>query len=107
MLFIFNGKGWVAPVSALAAVVLVLVVAPGANWLLWVTLVASGLFDHYLGKRLNSAPPRLLKDLETGEVIEQRPDHSFFWIPLQYWLWIKLFFAVSAVAAYLSDRFDI
>jgi hypothetical protein len=48
----------------------------------------------------------LLQDLRTGEVTERHPDHSFFWIPMQYSLWVKGFLAFSAVVAYLSGRCD-
>lgn len=107
MFIVFNGKGWVAPISALGAMVLTLPFQPGAQWLLWIAIAASGVVDHQVGMRANGASPRMLKDLETGEVLEEYPDHSFFWIPLQYWLWIKVFFAVSAFAAYLTSRYDI
>ena len=108
MFLVFNGKGWVAPLSAVAAVIVAIVVDPVApKWLLWVLIPVFGIIDYRLGKRLNSAPPRLLKDMETGEVLEVVPDHSFFWIPLQYWLWIKVFFAFSAIVAFLSDRYDL
>ena len=107
MFVVFSGKGWVAPVSTLAAVLLAIMVDPAPPWVFWVLIPAFGIIDYRLGKRLNSAPPRLLKDLQTGEIIEEYPDHSFFWIPLQYWLWIKVFFAFSAIVAFLSDRYDL
>lgn len=107
MFLVFSGKGWVAPLSAVAAVILAIAFDPAPQWLLWVLIPAFGIIDHRLGTRLNSAPPRLLKDLQTGEIIEEYPDHSFFWIPLQYWLWIKVFFAFSAIVAFLSDHYDI
>jgi len=107
MFIVFNGKGWVAPVPAIAAAVVSIALFDGSKLALWIMLMVSGVVDHQLGKRWNSEPPRLLKDLRTGEVLEEYPDHSFFWVPLQYWLWIKVFFAASALVAFLSTRYDI
>jgi len=61
--------------------------------------VLSGLVDHYLGRRWNSGEGRLLQDVETGVVMEIGPDHSFFWVPMQYWLYIKL--ALVSVFVYI------
>jgi len=38
-----------------------------------------------VGMRLNNKPARVLIDAETGEKVELKPNHSLFWIPMQYW----------------------
>lgn len=52
-------------------VVLVWIVAVGANW--------------WLGTRLNGRPGRELVDPRTGERVILRPRHTLFWIPMQYY----------------------
>lgn len=106
MILVFNGRGGLMPVTALASMVLTMAVAPRSKPVFWAMLVLSGGVDHLLGTRWNSQPPTLLQDLRTGEVTERHPDHSFFWIPMQYSLWVKGFLAFSAVVAYLSGRCD-
>jgi hypothetical protein len=32
--------------------------------------------------------------------VEIKPDHSFFWVPMQYWLYIKL--ALAALFVYIA-----
>lgn len=102
MFIVFNGRGWLVPLTAIGAGIVVFTITRESPAVFWCAIAASGLVDHYYGKRWNAAPPRLLQDMRTGEVLEQRPDHSFFWIPMQYWLWVKIFFAASALVAYLS-----
>lgn len=40
--------------------------------------------------------------MKTGEVMEIKPDHSFFWIPMQYRLYSDL--ALAAVFVHIADR---
>lgn len=97
MIIVFKGRGWLVPVSALAAVVLCGITGLRSPYVVWPMFAASGLLDHWLGRKWNSADGRLFKDLQTGQIVEQKPDNSFFWIPMQHWLWIKLVLAALAL----------
>ena len=39
-----------------------------------------------LGKKVNSAPERVLVDAQTGEEVRLKNKHSLFWIPMQWFV---------------------
>lgn len=45
----------------------------------------SGWANWYLGNKWNNAPGRIVIDEASGERIELKPRHTFFWIKMQYW----------------------
>jgi len=47
--------------------------------------VISSVIVFLLGRWLNSSPPKLLLDLESGKIIKQHNSHRMFWIKLEYW----------------------
>lgn len=100
MFLVFSGKGWLVPVTAIGAGILCAVADLRDPRLFWPVVGLSGLADHYFGKRWNSAEGRLMQDVETGEVVEFKQDHSFFWVPIQYWLYIKL--SLAALFVYIA-----
>lgn len=55
-----------------------------------------GAFCWFMGNKWNNAESQTFVDKETGEEVVFKPDHSFFWIPMQYWGGILV-----AVGAYI------
>ena len=47
--------------------------------------MAAAAANWFIGKRLNSAPPRELLDPRTNERVLLYRRHKLFWIPMQYW----------------------
>jgi hypothetical protein len=100
MMLVFKGRGWLVPVTAIGAGVLCAVLDLRDPRLFWPVVGLSGLVDHWLGRRWNTQEGRLVQDLNTGAIEEVKPDHSFFWIPMQYWLYVKL--ALAAFFVYVA-----
>ncbi|MEZ4756555.1 MAG: hypothetical protein R2817_07005 [Flavobacteriales bacterium] len=100
MFIAFTGKGWLVPITAIGAGIVCAVADLRDPRVFWPVVGLSGLVDHYFGKRWNTGEGRLLQDVRTGEVMEVKPNHSFFWIPMQYWLFIKL--ALAATFVYIA-----
>jgi len=98
MFIVFNGRGWLVPITAIGAIALCAVTGYRDPRIVWSAMAVSGLVDHHFGRRWNSVEGRLLQDLETGEVHEVKTIHSFFWIPMQHWLWVKIGIAALFVA---------
>ncbi len=98
MFIVFNGRGWMVPITAIGAIAVCGVTGLRDPRIVWSAMAASGLVDHHFGRKWNSVEGRLLQDLETGEVHEVKTTHSFFWIPLQHWLWMKIGIAALFVA---------
>lgn len=90
MMVVFKGRGWLVPITAIGAGLVCAVLDLRDPRVFWPVVGLSGFIDHWLGKRWSQAEGRLVQDLRTGVVEEIKPQHSFFWIPMQYWLYIKL-----------------
>ena len=77
------------------AIALAIIAGAGANW--------------FVGRELNSKPPRELIDPKTQETVLLHRRHKFFWIPMQYWSFpvaaiglLMLFVGASHAAALLK-----
>ena len=70
---------------------------------LWPKLAAlgiSGFCCGVLGLYVNSKPPRIEIDEETGREIEVKPYHSFMFIKLEYWA--VVFVAIGLVVLFIN-----
>ncbi len=50
-----------------------------------ISLFASGIFSWIMGKRWNESNQKTYLDKNTGEEVILKPNHSLFWIKMQYW----------------------
>lgn len=65
-------------------------------WPLALALFTSGVISWLLGNRFNSEKGRVVIDKETGqEIVIGGPDHTLFFIKMQYWGPILMLIAVS------------
>lgn len=90
MILVFEGRGWVVPVTAMVAGGLCALTGLKDPLVFWPVIGLSGVVDHYLGRRWEKQEGRWVQDLMTGEITEEKPTHSFFWVPVKYWLYVKL-----------------
>jgi len=63
-------------------------------WPMSLAFIIAGFICWFLGRYLNNRPGRKVVDKETGEELELRKTHSFFFIPFQYWGIICVVFAI-------------
>ena len=89
MFIVFNGRGWLVPITALGSILVRGIAALRDPHIVWTAMAASGLIDHCFGRKWNSVEGKLFQNVESGAVHEVKADHSFFWIPMQHWLWLK------------------
>lgn len=104
MFIVFKGYGWLVPITAIGSMVLAGLCGFRDPLIIWPVMAASGIADNYLGKKWNDKEVKLLQDLGTGEVHEVKEEHSLFWIPMQYWLWVKLCIAGLFITIALSVK---
>ena len=104
MVLVYKGRGWLVGVTAVAAGIVCAMADLRDPRVFWSVVAASGLVDHYLGRKWNTLEPRLFQDLTTGEVHEVKEVHSFFWIPMQYWLYVKVLLCGLAIASAVAHR---
>ncbi|GAA4274746.1 hypothetical protein U6A24_21705 [Aquimarina gracilis] len=50
-----------------------------------ISLFVAGIFSWIMGKKWNESNQKKFIDKETGEEIILKPNHSLFWIKMQYW----------------------
>ncbi len=50
-----------------------------------ISLFVAAIFSWIMGKKWNESNQKSLIDKETGEEIILKPNHSLFWIKMQYW----------------------
>lgn len=103
VILIWRGLGILAPLLiGLELFLLMLVPASLSNGLqkmLQFLIVLAATFGiWYLGRSLNMRPGKILIDPETGEKVELRQSHSFFWIPLEYWAFIGAIICVFLIS---------
>ena len=55
------------------------------SWPIPLAMLLGAIPTTIVGMKLNNKPARVLVDAETGEKVEIKPEHSLFWIPMQYW----------------------
>lgn len=103
MILVWRGWGILAPALIFLELLLTAMVpstlAAGLQKGLQFLIVLAATFGiWYLGNYLNSRPGRVLVDPETGEKVELRSTHTFFWIPMQYWAFIGAILCVLMIA---------
>jgi len=64
-------------------------------WPKLVALGTTGLSCWFLGRYLNSRPPRIVINKRTGEEVEEKPNHHLMFIKLEYWGVILLAIGVA------------
>lgn len=99
MLLVWQGLGLAAFVIPFFVIVAIIAVAnlvlgvPGATvwatFLVGVSLLISAELIRRVAIRLDRRPARVLVDKETGQEVELRERHTFFFVPLRYWVWIE------------------
>lgn len=106
-------RGWGILVLVLAAVPVALVqlvagwvmgpdgAARQSDWLAPLGLALSAPLIWWVGRALNRRPARVLVDRETGQEVALRPNHSLFFIRMEYWAVIVALGALVALVVAL------
>ncbi len=50
-----------------------------------IAFIATGIFSWFTGKKWNGAETKKYTDQSTGEIVTVKPNHSLFWIKMEYW----------------------
>lgn len=90
-MLIWSGRGILTPLILILFIVVSSVLSASLNSLevalytMPVAFLLGGWANWYLGNKWNNVPGRIVVDEATGERIELKPRHTFFWIKMQYW----------------------
>ena len=93
-MLIWRGWGILVPlISVLALLLAVPFSGEAAKYGLAFSQAVAAIAIWFVGKSLNGKPGRIMVDQETGETVELKSKHSFFFINMEYWA-----FAAAAIA---------
>ncbi|UXX80935.1 hypothetical protein N7E81_07460 [Reichenbachiella carrageenanivorans] len=90
-MIIWSGRGILVPLITLLLIVISTIVSASFNstqlaiYMLPIAFLLAGWANWHLGKKWNDRPGRIVVDEATGERIELKARHTFFWIKMQHW----------------------
>lgn len=90
-MIIWSGRGILTPLILLLLIVVSSVLSAAlssveaAIYTMPIAFLLAGWANWHLGNKWNNVPGRIVVDEATGERIELKPRHTFFWIKMQYW----------------------
>ena len=62
----------------------------------------SAIVVWFVGKKLNGAPEKILLDAESGEEVRIKPQHSLFWIPMQWFSLVWVAYGIAGLWRWLG-----
>jgi len=86
-MIIWSGRGFLSILVLGVTIFLFVTVLPTeqADWAFVVGLFVAAAFSWIMGKRWNEKEGRIVIDKATGQEVMIKPNHSIFWIKMQYW----------------------
>ncbi|MCB0638752.1 MAG: hypothetical protein KDC54_19120, partial [Lewinella sp.] len=84
-MIIWKGLGFLALVIPFACALLMQVIFGDAAMYAGIGYLLGGIPVWFLGKKWNAVPGRVLVDPKTGQQVEVKPEHSLFWVKMEYW----------------------
>ncbi len=91
-MLIWRGWGWLVAIGTFLLALLAQVVVEGlggeyteSDYLPPTVVLIAGIGNFVLGRRLNGEPARVLVDENTGERVELKRRHDFFFLRMEWW----------------------
>jgi hypothetical protein len=93
-MIIWKGKGIAVFLSFLAGVIVLALFKQGFEISAVAGFFTSAITSLYFGKKWNTGEVREFIDKKTGRQVIMRPDHSLFFIKVEYWFYISSIFGI-------------
>ncbi len=102
-MLIWSGKGILSVLVLLLSFVVFISVFPQGYFAYAFSLpfLVTGIFSWVMGRKWNRENGRILVDKDTGQEFQMKPNHSLFWIKLQYWG--PIFFVIGLLVMLLFN----
>ncbi len=86
-MIVWSGKGFLSVLVLVVSLFVLVSVFPKeqGDYAFILAFFAAGAFSWFMGKKWNEEEARTVIDKATGQEIILKPNHSLFWIKLQYW----------------------
>ena len=84
---VWSGKGILSVLVLIASFFLFVKLMPTeyGDYAFVLAFFITSIFSWFMGKKWNEGEARTVVDKATGREILLKPNHSLFWIKLQYW----------------------
>jgi hypothetical protein len=84
---VWSGKGILSVLVLIVSFVLLVNVIPKAqgDYAFVLSFFIAAAFSWFMGKKWNEGEARTVVDKTTGQEFTLKPNHSLFWIKMQYW----------------------
>ena len=86
-MIVWSGKGILSVLVLIVTLLLLIMILPReqGNLAFMIGFFVAAAFSWFMGKKWNEEEGRTVIDKATGQEIEIKPNHSLFWIKMQYW----------------------
>lgn len=86
-MIVWSGRGFLSVVVLIASFILLASILPKeqGDYGFIISFFIAGVFSWFMGKKWNEGEGRTMIDKETGQEVVIKPNHSLFWINMQYW----------------------
>lgn len=86
-MLVWSGKGILSVLVLIAGVVVFGIILPKEqfDYVLIISLFSAAAFSWFMGKKWNGEEGQIFIDKASGQEVAVRPNHSLFWIKMQYW----------------------
>ncbi len=87
LMLIWSGKGILSVLVLLLTFTLLVSVLPKSyfSYAFSLPFFVAGVFSWVMGNKWNKKKERVVIDKKSGQKFNLKPNHSLFWIKLQYW----------------------
>ncbi|WP_109434915.1 hypothetical protein [Aquimarina sp. AU119] len=86
-MIVWSGRGFLSVLVLAVILVVFTSILPKeqSDYAYIIGLFVAGVFSWFMGKKWNQSDGRIVIDKQTGQEIIIKPNHSLFWIKMQYW----------------------
>ncbi|MGL1886771.1 MAG: hypothetical protein OCD76_09665 [Reichenbachiella sp.] len=86
-MIVWSGKGVFSVLVLVLTFVLLVMIMPSGkvDLIFMLSFFVTAAFSWFMGKKWNQQEGKIYVDKETGQEIELKPNHSLFWIKMEYW----------------------
>lgn len=86
-MIVWSGRGSLSLIILIVVYLLLTLVFPKeqSNYALIIGLFVAAGFSWFMGKKWNESNKKTVIDKASGQEIILQPNHSLFWIKMQYW----------------------
>lgn len=103
MILVWTRLGFLIPIIFIAIAIIIFSISSSiftqeyiesARWLFSLMFLISGIIYWFLGNLLNNKKSKKMIDPQTNRVVFIKKRHNFFFIPIQYWLFIMIIIGI-------------